>query len=85
MRIIVSQPSSEIASHAVQVFLNGEFMGTVGLDGVLSFEAAQSPYEVKAICGTYNATFPGAGDESLEIRWMLHEPYLTFVRKNKGA
>ena len=81
MRIIVNQPSSNMASHAVQVFLNGEFMGTIGLDGVLSFEVDHSPYMIKVVCGEYSAAFPGIGDETLELRWVLKEPYIMFVRK----
>lgn len=83
MRIIVNQPSCNMASHTVQVFLNGEFMGTIGLDGVLAFEVDHSSYMIKVVCGEYSATFPGVGNESLEIRWVLQEPYITFVRKGK--
>lgn len=83
MRVTISQPSSELASYSVAIFLDNKYMGSVGLDGVLTFEVDHSPYTVKVVCGEYSAAFPGIGDETLELRWVLKEPYIMFVRKGK--
>ena len=83
IRVTISQPSSEFASHSISIFLDGEYKGNIGLDGVLTFETDHSPYTVKVICGEYSAAFPGIGDEILELRWVLKEPYIMFVRKGK--
>lgn len=58
IRVTISQPSSEFASHSISIFLDGEYKGNIGLDGVLTFETDHSPYTVKVICGEYSAAFP---------------------------
>lgn len=70
MTVTVTQPDGDLASHAVQVYVDGEKAGTIGPGETLTIKRANAPCVVRAVCGVYADEATMDGDGSLSIRWV---------------
>ena len=84
MIVVVTQPNTRVASDGVRVYIDGTYIGTIGPGGSISGESKgdpRYPFEVKAVCGFYDAKYHGYADVRLNVNWSLDPPQMLLEKE----